>query len=72
MASTGFLLRKSPPHMVSNNCFIEGGHPIIKMVDQHPSIETMVRTGTDGFQIPLPALVKLHIIIGCKGINPPL
>ena len=42
------------------------------MVDQHPSIETMVRTVVDGFQISLLALVKLLIVIGWKGINLPL
>ena len=41
------------------------------MVDQHPSIETMVRTGTDGLQIPFLALVKLLIVMGCKGIDLP-
>ena len=38
------------------------------MTDQHPSIKTMVRTVVDGFQISLPTLVKLLIVIGCIGI----
>ena len=29
----------------------------------------MVRTGIDGFQVPLPALVEFLIFVGCKGVN---
>ena len=32
----------------------------------------MVRTGIDGFQVPLPALVEFLIFVGCKGVNLPL
>ena len=31
----------------------------------------MVRTGIDGFQVPLPALVEFLIFVGCKGVNLP-
>ena len=31
----------------------------------------MVRTGTDGLQIPFPVLVKFLIVMGCKGIDLP-
>ena len=27
IASSGFLLKKSPPHIVSNNCFMAGDIP---------------------------------------------
>ena len=32
----------------------------------------MVMVGTDGFQIPFPALVEFLIFMGCKGVNLPL
>ena len=32
----------------------------------------MVRAGTNGFQIPFPALVEFLISMGCKGVNLPL
>ena len=32
----------------------------------------MVRTGIDGFQVPLPTLVEFLIFVGYKGVNLPL
>ena len=48
------------------------GHSIIEVINQHPSIKAMVRTGIDGLKVPFPALVEFLIFLGGKGVNLPL
>ena len=48
------------------------GHSIIEVINQHPSIKAMVRTGIEGLWVPFLTLIEFLIFLGCKGVNLPL
>ena len=47
-------------------------HTTIEVIQQHPCIETVMWTCTDGLHEPLPALIEPLIVMGSKHVDLPL